>query len=120
MGKTSVTATLSGSKATKDYSFLVDTGSSFIGLPSAEIEVLGLTPIPGGRVRILTATGVVEQGTYTALGKVQGQGFSATTTPAPIPLLGYELLQNLRFRVNPITEELEEVPLDEPHPPFLL
>ena len=120
MGKTYVTATLTGSKATKDYSFLVDTGSSFIGLPSAEIEELGLTPIPGGRVRVLTATGVIEQSTYTALGRVQGQGFSATIIPAPIPLVGYELLQNLRFRVNPVTEGLEEVSPDEPHPPFLL
>ena len=36
--------------------------------------------------------------------------------PAPLPLMGYEMLQSMRFRVNPVSEELEEVPEDEIHP----
>ena len=41
--------------------------------------------------------------------------------PAPIPLIGYELLQSMRMRVDPVTERLEEVPDDViDHPPYML
>ena len=49
-----------------------------------------------------------------------GQEFGAILVPASIPLIGYELLENLRYRVNPVTEELENVPEDEVHPRYLL
>ena len=49
-----------------------------------------------------------------------GQEFTAILVPAPTPLLGYELLQNLRFKVNPVTHEIEKVPDEEIHPPFQL
>jgi predicted aspartyl protease len=120
MGRTFVTATINGPKATKEYSFLVDTGSSYVGLPMVEIQELGLTPIPNGKMQFVTATGVVELDTYTALGQFDGQGFSATVIPAPVPLVGYELLENRRFRVNPVTQSIERVPPDEIAPPYLL
>ena len=120
MGRTFVTATVTGARTTREYSFLVDTGATFVGLPIEEIQALGLTPIPDGKVEVLTGTGVVELDSYTALGRLEDRGFSATVIPAPIPLIGYEVLENLRFRVNPLTRRLERVPPEELHPPFQL
>ena len=48
------------------------------------------------------------------------RGFAATVLPSPVPLIGYEILENMRFKVNPVSGVLEDVPLDEPHPPFQL
>jgi predicted aspartyl protease len=120
MGRTFVTCTITGPKAIKDYEFLVDTGASLMGLPMGEIEELGLAPLPNGRRRFVTATGAIELDTYTITGSVRSIGFSTMVIPAPIPLMGYEMLQSMRLRVNPVSETLEEVPDDEIHPPFLL
>jgi predicted aspartyl protease len=120
MGRTFAQATIHGPKASKEYSFLVDTGSTHMGLPIEQIEELGLTLIPDGKRRFITATGLLELDTYVALGIFGGVGFSATVIPTPVPLLGYKILESLRFRVNPVTQQLEEVPEDEPHPPYLL
>ena len=68
----------------------------------------------------MSATGVVEVNTYYADGELMGEGFSAILVPAASALIGYELLENLRFRVNPITRQIEKVPEDEIHPPYLL
>jgi predicted aspartyl protease len=91
-----------------------------MGLPIEEIKELGLTLIPDGKRRFITATGVLELDTYVALGRLRGVGFLATVVSTPVPLLGYEILESLRLRVNPVTQRLEEVPEDEPHPPYLL
>ena len=120
MGRTFVTATINGPSATSDYSFLIDTGASLMGLPMAEIEALGLDPVPNGRRRFVTASGVVEFDTYIITGTVRNRGFSTMVVPAPVPLMGYEMLQSMRFRVNAVNEELEDVPEDEIHPPYLL
>jgi len=120
MGRTFVEATLIGQRASKEYRFLVDTGSTLMGLPSEEIAELGLTLIPAGKRRVLTPAGVVEEDTYLALGRFEGRGFAATVLPSPIPLIGYEILENMRFRVNPVTEQLERVPDNEPWPPYQL
>ena len=68
----------------------------------------------------MSATGVVDVDTYFADGELMGQEFSAILVPASIPLIGYELLGNLRFRVNPVSNEIEKVPEEEVHPPYLL
>ena len=120
MGRTLVYGTINGARASKEYSFLVDTGAIYIGLPFEEIQALGLTPIPDGKRRFVTATGPVELDTYTALGRIRGRGFSATVVPTPIPLIGYEILESMRFRVNLVTQQLEEVPEDELFPSYLL
>ena len=121
MGRTLATATINGPLASKEYDFLVDTGASFLGLPIKEIEELSLTAVPNGRRRFMTATRVVELDTYTAMGLVENEGFTAWVMPAPIPLIGYEILENLRFRVNPVSQRLEKVPDEvENHPPYLL
>ena len=120
MGRTYVNATVTGQSESKEYRFLVDTGSTFMGLPLEEIEELGLTLIPDGRRSILTSSGVEESDTYLALGRLDDRGFAATVLPSPVPLIGYEILENMRFKVNPVSGVLEDVPLDEPHPPYQL
>ena len=119
VGKTEVQAKVIGERETREYTFLVDTGATYLALPIHEIEALGLRR-GRGRLRLLSATGTVEVETYFSDGELMGEEFSAILVPAAIPLIGYELLENLRFRVNPVTREIEKVPEDEAHPPYLL
>jgi predicted aspartyl protease len=119
VGRTEVQAKVIGEKETREYSFLVDTGATYLPLPTEEIEALGLRQ-GRGRLRLMSATGVVEVNTYFADGELMGQEFGAILVPASIPLIGYELLENLRFRVNPVTGEIEKMPHDDVHPPYLL
>ena len=119
MGRTQVQVKIFGEAATQEYTFLVDTGATYLGLPLEDIEALGLQHLRG-RIELMTATGIVEVETYLAEGELMGQEFSALLVPASTPLLGYELLEDLRFRVNPVTQQIERVPRDEVHPPYLL
>ena len=64
--------------------------------------------------------GAIGVDTYIITGTVRNRGFSTMVIPVPAPLMGYEMLQGMRFRVNPVNEELEEVPEDQSHPPYLL
>ena len=126
MGRTFVDAIIFGPSDTRRYSFFVDTGAALMGLPIEEIEALGLPMVPDGQTRFLTATGIVELDTYSITGREivdrpGGNGFTAMVAPAPIPLIGYERLQNMRLRVNPVSEQVEDVPDDEVnHPPYFL
>ena len=54
------------------------------------------------------------------MGRIEGKGFGAMVMPSPIPLTGYEILENMPFKVNPVTRKLEEVPDEELHPPYQL
>ena len=119
MGVTTVQARVFGELETREYEFMVDTGSTFLALPQAEIDALGLRR---GRmtVKLISATGLVDAETYVADGELMGQEFTAILVPAATPLLGYELLQNLRFRVDPVNHQIEKVPDDEIHPPYIL
>ncbi len=121
MGRTYATAMIIGANSTREYEFLVDTGATHIGLPQGEIDELGLEPIPqNGILQVRTAVGVVELQAYGITGVIDGRGFVAMVTPAPIPLLGYELLENLGYKVNPVSRSLERVSPDEFGPPYLL
>lgn len=119
MGLTEVPARIFGEYETREYRFMVDTGSTFLALPQEEIEALGLRR-GRGKVKLMSATGMVDVETYVADGELMGEEFTAILVPAPTPLLGYELLQNLRFKVNPVTHQIEKVPDDEIHPPYQL
>ena len=120
MGRTFVEGTISGQADTRRYSFFVDTGSALMGLPMEEIEALGLEIVPSGKRRFMIATGVAEFDTYRINGEIRGRGFATMVAPCPIPLVGYEMLQNMRLRVNPVSEQVEEVPDDEIHPPYMI
>ena len=119
MGITQVQASVFGDRETREYEFVVDTGSTYLALPPEEIEALGLRRT-NGTVRLMGATGMVDVATYFASGELLGHRFGAILVPAATPLLGYELLQNLRFKVNPVTHRIEKVPDDEIHPPYQL
>ena len=118
MGLTEVQATVLGENEDREYTFKVKSNSNYLCLPSEEIEALGLRPT-GGTVRLMSATGPVDVATYLAVGEFRGQKFGGIAVPSSSPLLGYQLLQNMRFRVNPVTHDIEKVPDDEIHPPFL-
>ena len=118
MGVTQVQATIIGENETRDYIFIVDTGATYLGLPMEEIESLGLQPSTG-IIRVMTLTRVVELGSYFAVGELNGERFGAMLIPTAEPLLGYELLQNLRYKVNTVTHEIERVPDWERYPPYL-
>jgi predicted aspartyl protease len=118
VGLTEVQATIIGGNESKVYTFVVDTGATYLGLPMDEIEALGLQP-SSGIIRVLTVTGIVEVDSYFAVGELHGERFGAMLIPTAEPLLGYELLQNLRYKVNPVTHEIERVPDWERYPPYL-
>ena len=119
MGVTQVQARVFGELVTREYDFMVDTGSTYLALPREEIDALGLLDTEGV-VKLMSATGMVDVPTYFVRGELLGHRFGAIVVPAATPLLGYELLQNLRFKVNSVTHEIEKVPDDEIHPPYLL
>jgi predicted aspartyl protease len=49
MGATIVQAKVFGELGTREYSFMVDTGSTFLALPQEEIDALEIWPESGGR-----------------------------------------------------------------------
>lgn len=121
MGRTTVEAFVTGENGIRIFEFLVDTGSTFVGLPLEDIEALGLYKFPGGVRRLMTGMGVMESETYGADVRIGDDRAPAYVIVSPVPLIGYELLQNLRMRVNPVTHSLEKVPEDEDvFPPFIL
>ncbi len=120
MSRTFIEGTITGPAGTRRYDFFVDTGSALMGLPMEEIEDLGLEAVPNGKRWFITAGGRVQFDTYRINGEIRGRGFTTMVAPCPIPLIGYEMLQTMRLRVNPVTEEMEEVPDDEIHPPYFI
>ncbi len=61
MGRTEVNTVIIGPQAGREFTFLMDSGSTLVGLPEADIEELGLVPIPNGRVMVRTVTGITER-----------------------------------------------------------
>ena len=120
MGPTTVEAYVTGENGVRSFEFLVDTGSTFVGLPIEDIEALGLHKVPGGVYRLIPALGVTEGETYTAGVRIGDDRAPATVVVTPIPLIGYKVLENLRMKVNPVTRQLEKVPEDEFMPPYAL
>lgn len=120
MGRTTVEAFVTGENGIRSFEFLVDTGSNFMGLPLDDIEALGLPKIPGGRFQLMTGLGVMESDTYSANVRIGEDRAPALVIVSPMPLIGFELLQSLRMKVNPVTQQLEKIPEGEGWPPFLL
>ena len=120
MGRTTVEAVVTGENGVRRFEFLVDTGSNFVGLPLEDIEALGLYKIPGGRYRLMTGLGVMESDTYSASVRIGDDRAPAAVIVSPLHLIGYELLQSLRMKVNRVTQKLEKVPEGEGWPPFIM
>ena len=109
-----------GQNGSRWFNFLVDTGSTVVGLPREEIEALRLPKVPGGRYEVMTATGVIEQDTYTSGIQIDGSATPALVSESPAPLIGVEVLERLRMKVNPVTQKLEEAGEDDMLPYMML
>ena len=116
MGRTTVEAFAIGPNGTRSLEFLVDTGSTLVGLPPEDIEALGLPMIHGGRRKVLTATGVIEQDTYSGAIELEEYGTAALVSECPVPLIGVEVLERLGMKVNTVTQKLEKAGEDEDVP----
>ncbi len=121
MGRTTVEALVTGESGIRRFDFLVDTGSSYMGLPLEDIEALGLYKFPDGKLRLMTGMGIMESDSYAAQVRIGEDRAPALVIVSPVPVIGYELLQHLRMRVNPVSQKLEKVPEDEEvFPPLIL
>ena len=120
MGRTTVEAFVTGENGIRRFDFLVDTGSSYIGLPIADIKELGLHKLPGASHKIRTALGVLESDTYAASVRIGEDRAPALVIVSPTPFIGFRMLENLRMKVNPVTQKLEKAPEDEIMPPYAL
>ena len=90
----------------RDFTFLVDTGATWIGLPQIYIDALGLEPIPNAVVPIETGNGIVEKRLYNATGTLEGAEFHDVAVDARQFLVGYVLLQRLESIVDPARERI--------------
>ena len=120
MGRTTVEAFVTGENGIRRFEFLVDTGCNFMGLPLEDIDALGLHKLPGGRYKLTTALGVIDDETYAASVRIGDDSAPAIVAVSNIPFIGYWLLENLRMKVNPVTQQLEKAPEDEIMPPYML
>ena len=120
MGRTMIEAYVTGENGIRSFEFLVDTGSNFMGLPLEDIEALGLHKFPGGRYKLTTALGVINDEAYAASVRIGADSAPAIVAVSNIPFVGYRLLENLRMKLNPVTRKLEKAPDDEIMPPYAL
>ena len=90
MGVTYAKGSVTGRAAVREYDFLVDTGATWVGLPQAGIDALGLDTVPNAGATLLMADGTVSRTPiYIAVGMLEGTGFVNGTVPAAIPRVGY-------------------------------
>ena len=83
MGITFARGSIAGKTETREYDFLVDTGATWIGLPSADIDALELDIVPNATAPIMTGNGVIDTPIYVAVGMLEGTGFVNGAVPTP-------------------------------------
>lgn len=121
VGVTYARGSITGTTETREYDFLVDTWATWVGIPQEDIDALTLDEVPNAIAALMTADGsVVRSPIYVAVGMLEGTGFVNGAVPAAVPLVGYKLLQDLGFKVDPVNERIEPRRDDEIGPPFLL
>ena len=121
MGITYARGSITGKSETREYDFLVDTGATWVGIPQADVEALGLDTVPNATAALMTADGTINRTPiYIAIGMLEGTGFVNGAVPAAVPLVGYKLLQDLGFRVDLVNERIDMREDGEIGPPFLL
>ena len=106
MGKTFARGVINGQSASLEFSFLVDTGATWLTLPPTAIAELELDVIPGQVAVITTPTDILHLPFYHANGTLEGVSFDARLAPAHRPMVGYELLQRLGFVVDLVSERI--------------
>jgi predicted aspartyl protease len=110
MGFTYVNATVRGMRASRDVRMLVDTGSYIVPDPKTIKEpglletpyTVNLLPADGRRVGAKLFLAEVE------IKRRRGPALVAELN-VPTPLLGVYALETLGLKVNPRTDELEEI-----------
>ena len=121
MGMTYARGSVTGRNEVREFDFLVDTGATWVGIPQADIDALGLDAVPNARAALMMADGAAKPTPiYIAVGMLEGAGFVNGAVPAAVPLVGYKLLQDLGFKVDLVNERIEKRPDGEIGPPFLL
>lgn len=106
MGITYARGTIIGKSQTRQYLFLVDTGSTWLTLPQRDIVELRLDRIEGQDAIIETPTDIIRRPFYSATGTLEGVPFADRVVPANRPMVGYELLQRLGFVVDLVSERI--------------
>ena len=106
MGKTYARGRIDGRAFRWDFTFLVDTGATWIGLPQIYIDALGLEPIPGAVATIETGNGSIEKQLYNISGAIEGTEFLGVASDAPQFIVGYALLQEFGFIIDPEHERV--------------
>jgi predicted aspartyl protease len=111
MGFVYVDVELRGAKSSKVIRMLVDTGSTYVVLPSDIIGELGLIPTPYVVDLTLADRRVVTARLFLVEARVKGRRGPVLVAEleTPTPLLGVYALETLGFKVNPVTGEVEEV-----------
>ena len=121
MGVTYAKGSITGRGEVREFDFLVDTGATWVGIPQADIDALGLETVPNASAALMTADGTINRTPiYIAVGMLEGTGFVNGAVPAAVPLVGYKLLQDLGFTVDLVNERIEQRPEGQIGPPFLL
>ena len=106
MGITYSKGTIIGKSETREYDFLVDTGSTWLTLPPQDIIELQLDRIEGQEAIIETPTDIIRRPFYSVTGTMEGVPFADRIVPANRPMVGYELLQRLGFVVDLVSERI--------------
>ena len=106
MGITYARGTIIGRSETRQYLFLVDTGSTWMTLPQSDIDELECDRIHGQDAIIETPINVIRRPFYSAVGMLEDAPFEGRIVPANRPMVGYELLQQLGFVVDLVSERI--------------
>lgn len=106
MGKTFAQGVINSRSASLEFSFLVDTGATWLTLPPDAIAELQLDVIPDQVAVITTPTEILHLPFYRANGTLEGVSFDGRIVPAYRPMVGYELLQRLGFIVDLASERI--------------
>ena len=81
MGITYAGGSITGKTETREYNFLVDTGSTWMTLRQSDIDLLQLAELE--RVTIDTPTGTIHRRFFKAAGMLEGVAFETRIVPAP-------------------------------------
>lgn len=117
VGKTFARGVINGPSDSGEFTFLVDTGATWLTLPPEAIAELQLDAIPDQVAVITTPTGILHLPFYRATGTLEGVPFEARAVAAYRPMVGYELLQRLGFVVDLVSERIVLRTEWQPNPP---
>jgi predicted aspartyl protease len=106
-GETHIEAVIIGENSQGKYDLLVDTGATYVGLLPEQISGLGLHYI--GEQEFGRAKGKVTQKIYSGWLQYASQRIPVIITTQSIPVIGYQALEALEVKVNPVDRKLEPV-----------